>query len=143
MSITTTALPLTGDHDLAERYDTAIDRLLRYHPDVIGQMIFLAQQPDFPMGQVLNAYLSLSSTDLPDVRRARAATANLAGAYLNDREQAHFLSINYGCRINCFFIINLTMNRIRNVRPTALSAILIQPASFAVVRPAVESALGT
>jgi tetratricopeptide (TPR) repeat protein len=93
VSIATTSLPVTGDHELAERYDAAIDRLLRYHPDVIGQMIFLAQQPDFPMGQVLNAYLSLSSTDLADVRRARAAAANLAGARLNEREQAHFAAV--------------------------------------------------
>jgi len=70
VSIVTSTLPVTGQRELADRYDVAVDRLLRFHPDVIGHMIFLTQQPDFPMGQVLNAYLSLSSTDQPDVARA-------------------------------------------------------------------------
>ena len=93
MSIVTTTLPLSGERELAERYDVAVDRLLRFHPDVINHMIFLAQQPDFPMGQVLNAYLSLSSTDQPDVARARSAAATLAASRLNEREQAHFAAV--------------------------------------------------
>jgi tetratricopeptide (TPR) repeat protein len=93
VSIVTTTLPVSGEPELAERYDVAIDRLLRFHPDVIGHMVFLAQQPDFPMGQVLNAYLSLSSTDQPDVRRARAAAATLAASRLNERERAHYAAV--------------------------------------------------
>jgi tetratricopeptide (TPR) repeat protein len=93
VNIATTTLPASGDAELAERYDAAIDLLLRYHADVIGHMIFLAQQPDFPMGQVLNAYLSLSSTDQPDVLRARAAAATLGASRLNEREQAHLAAI--------------------------------------------------
>jgi tetratricopeptide (TPR) repeat protein len=93
VSIVTSTLPVSGDRELAERYDVAVDRLLRFHPDVIGQMIFLAQQPDFPMGQVLNAYLSLSSTDQPDVARARRAAAALAASDLNERERAHFAAV--------------------------------------------------
>ena len=93
VSILNSALPVSGERELAERYDVAVDRLLRFHPDVIGHMIFLAQQPDFPMGQVLNAYLSLSSTDQPDVARARRAAAALATSRLNQREQAHFAAV--------------------------------------------------
>jgi tetratricopeptide (TPR) repeat protein len=93
VSIATSTLPATGDAALAERYDAAIDLLLRFHTDVIGHMIFLAQQPDFPMGQVLNAYLSLSSTDQPDVARARAAATTLGASRLNEREQAHLAAI--------------------------------------------------
>jgi tetratricopeptide (TPR) repeat protein len=93
VSIVMSTLPVSGQRELAERYDVAVDRLLRFHPDVIGHMIFLAQQPDFPMGQVLNAYLSLSSTDQPDVARARGAAATLAASRLNDREQAHFAAV--------------------------------------------------
>ena len=93
VSIVTSTLPVTGQRELADRYDVAVDRLLRFHPDVIGHMIFLTQQPDFPMGQVLNAYLSLSSTDQPDVARAPRAAATLAASRLNEREQAHFAAV--------------------------------------------------
>jgi tetratricopeptide (TPR) repeat protein len=86
---TIATLPASGDGALVDRYDIAIDRLLRYHPDVIGHMIALANEPDFPMGQVLNAYLSLTSTDRPDLRHARRAAATLAGMDRNERETAH------------------------------------------------------
>jgi hypothetical protein len=93
VSIVTNTLVVTGDPELAARYDVAIDRLLRYHAAVIDDMVFLATQPDFPMGQVLNAYLSLSSTDQPDVARARRAAASLAASRLNEREQAHLAAV--------------------------------------------------
>ena len=89
----TSTVPVSGDRQLAERYDVAVDRLLRFHPDVLGDMVFLARQPDFPMGQVLNAYLSLSSTDQPDVARAQQAAATLATSRLNDRERAHLAAV--------------------------------------------------
>ena len=46
-------------------------------------------EPEFPMGQILAAYLSLTSTDQPDVAGARDIAAQLGNLTLNDREVAH------------------------------------------------------
>ena len=46
-------------------------------------------EPDFPMGQVLAAYLSLTSTDFPDVAGASEIAAQLGTLALNEREAAH------------------------------------------------------
>ena len=82
--------PVSGPADAIPRYDHALDRLLRYHPDVVDATTSLNEAaPDFPMGHVLAAYLSLSSTDAPDVPAARSAAAELAGVDRNQREGAH------------------------------------------------------
>ncbi len=82
--------PVTGSPEAIARYDAAIDRLLGYHDDVIDAMTSLAtDEPNFAMGQVLAAYLSLTSTDVPDLADARDVTAGLAGLSLNEREAAH------------------------------------------------------
>jgi hypothetical protein len=83
--------PASGSQDAVARYDHAVDRLLRYHPAVVDATTELLETaPDFAMGHALSAYLSLSSTDAPDVPGAGAAASDLArvGAG-NDREQAH------------------------------------------------------
>ena len=43
-------------------------------------------EPDFAMGQVLAAYLSLTSTDVPDLAGAREIAAHLDTLALNERE---------------------------------------------------------
>lgn len=86
--------PVSGTGDDIARYDAAIDRLLRYHPDVVTEMTVLVDQsPDFAMGWVLAAYMSLTSTDAPDVTAARDALGQLARLDLNEREAAHSAAI--------------------------------------------------
>ena len=74
MSITDAALvdqhgnPFTGDADAVELYDQALDRLLRYHPEVVETTFRLVgEYPDVPMAHALVAYLHLTSTDAPDL----------------------------------------------------------------------------
>jgi len=81
---------ISGAADAAARYDSALDRLLRYHPDVVPAAEEIATDPAaLPMGQVFMAYLLLMSTDAPDVAAARDAAARLALLPLNEREAAH------------------------------------------------------
>ncbi len=82
--------PVSGPTDAVASYDAAVDRLLRYHPDVITEMGGLVEQaPEFPMGQVLAGYLALTSTDAPDVAAAGEASGQLDHLVLNQRETAH------------------------------------------------------
>ena len=82
--------PVSGSPAAVDRYDAAVDHLLAYRNDLLDAMTSLAaDEPDFPMGQVLAAYLSLTSTDLPDVAGAREIAAHLGALTLNEREAAH------------------------------------------------------
>src|SRR5215213_9122937 len=73
-----------------DRYDVALDRLVRYHPDVIAATTTLVEQePDFAMGHALMAYLSLTSTDVPDLDGAAESAATLAALAATDQERAH------------------------------------------------------
>jgi tetratricopeptide (TPR) repeat protein len=73
-----------------DRYDLAVARLVRYHPDVIGATESLVEEhPGFAMGHALAAYLSLTSTDVPDLDGARAAADALAALATTEQEQAH------------------------------------------------------
>ena len=59
--------PVSSGHGV-DQYDLAIDRYLRYHPDVIDVATALVtEEPQFPMGHAMAAYLSLSSTDTVDL----------------------------------------------------------------------------
>jgi tetratricopeptide (TPR) repeat protein len=91
--MTPTPLPTTGTADLVAAYDIATDRLARFHLDIVEQSEELARAPDFPMGQVLAAYLALISTDRPDLAAARSAAAAIAGMERNERETAHLAAI--------------------------------------------------
>jgi tetratricopeptide (TPR) repeat protein len=63
---------------------------VRFHPAVVDEAFGLMEdEPEFAMGQVMGAYLALSSTDAPDVEGARGALAALAGIPKNARESAH------------------------------------------------------
>lgn len=86
--------PTTGPGEAIEQYDAAIDRLVRYHVDVVGQMTTLAtDHPSFAMGQALAAYLHLMSTDARDLDTARSHATALRAAPRNDRESAHSAAI--------------------------------------------------
>ena len=88
--------PVSGSAEAVARYDHALDLLLRYHPDIVAAAEGLAggDPRELPMGQAFVAYLSLMTTDAPDVAGARDAAAALAAVPLNDREAAHAAAIN-------------------------------------------------
>ena len=91
MSIITTDATTT---DAAGTYDRAIDRLIRYHPDVVTLTTELvSEQPGYAMGHVLASYLSLTSTDVPDLPGARESADALMGLDLGPRETAHQAAI--------------------------------------------------
>jgi hypothetical protein len=70
--------PITGSAEGVERFDRAVDLLLRYHPDVIGAADALASNdPRMPMAQAFLAYSSLMTTDQPDLEAAREAARTL------------------------------------------------------------------
>jgi hypothetical protein len=82
--------PVSGPVEGVAAYDHALDRLLRFHPDVVPAMIGLTRDlPDFPMGQVLSGYVSMTSTDVRDLRHVGRALDRLAGLALTPREAAH------------------------------------------------------
>jgi hypothetical protein len=73
-----------------DRYDLALGRLVRYHPEVVGATESLVEQePAFAMGHALAAYLSLTSTDVPDLEGARASADALAALASTEQERAH------------------------------------------------------
>jgi hypothetical protein len=86
--------PTTGTAEGVDAYDRAIDRLLRFHPDVVDQAVALVEEhPDLAMGQALMAYLNLMSTDAPDLAAARDAHAAMLPVPGNDREAMHALAV--------------------------------------------------
>src|SRR5512139_2051359 len=86
--------PMSGPAEAVALYDRAVDRFLRYHPEVVEVATTLAEQhPDVPMTGALLAYLHLTSTDEPDVAVAAGAADAMAGQPMNEREQAHHAAI--------------------------------------------------
>ena len=82
--------PMTGDAASVEVYDRALDRLVRFHPEVVDLATALATVDEpVPMANVLFAYLHLMSTDVDDVATATACWRALADADLNEREHLH------------------------------------------------------
>jgi hypothetical protein len=87
--------PMTGGADTIALYDQAIDRLVRFHPDVVDLAGTLNEGDDVaPMASALLAYLNLTSTDADDVAAARAASAKLSATAANDRELAHAAAVD-------------------------------------------------
>ena len=85
---------MTGSTDTIGLYDRAIDRLIRFHPDVVdlsGEL--LGDGDPVPMASALYAYLNLMSTDADDLAAARSAWQQLNDAPANDRERAHTAAI--------------------------------------------------
>jgi hypothetical protein len=87
--------PISGPAEAIERYDAAIDRLVRYHPDVVDIMSNLTTtHPSFAMGRALAAYLHLMSTDPRDLDVARDHASALRATSRNERETAHATAID-------------------------------------------------
>ncbi len=85
----------SGSAEAVARFDAAFDLLLRYHPDVVGAAEGLATtDASLPIGQAFVAYLSLMTTDVPDLAGAREAAAALDALPKNEREAAHAAAIN-------------------------------------------------
>jgi tetratricopeptide (TPR) repeat protein len=85
---------MTGTSATIELYDQAIDRFLRFHPDVVelaGQLT--ADHGSAPMALALMAYLHLMSTDADDLPTARASWEALSQLDANEREHAHAAAI--------------------------------------------------
>ena len=94
-TIDTTGNATSGSPEAVARYDVALDRLLRYHPDVIAAAEGLATtDASLPMGQAFLAYLALTTTDVPDLAAAREAATALEALPKNEREAAHAAAID-------------------------------------------------
>jgi hypothetical protein len=88
-------VPMTGSAEAVAAYDHAVDRLLRFHPDVLGAADVLAtQHQNVALGQALIAYLSLMSTDPGDLAGAADAAANLRANATHPREHAHSAAVD-------------------------------------------------
>jgi len=84
----------SGGAEGVARYDAAVDLLLRYHPGVLDAAEQLAtHDAAMPMTQAFLAYLSLMSTDQPDLVGARAAASTLESLGGYEREAAHAAAI--------------------------------------------------
>src|SRR5688572_12937092 len=82
--------PMSGPAEAVALYDRAVDRLLRYHPEVVDLATTLAEEhADVPMTGALLAYLHLTSSDEPDAVVAAGALEGMAATAMNDREEAH------------------------------------------------------
>jgi hypothetical protein len=73
-----------------ETYESALDHLLLYKPEVVGLAgALVTEHPEFAMGNALMAYLCLTATDVPELDAARSAHAAMAAAPLDERETMH------------------------------------------------------
>lgn len=90
---------MTGASAAAVRhYDRAIDELLHFRAEVDAEAnAALAESPDFPMGNVLAAYLGLLTTEVEDARTARvrfgAFLRRIDESRLLPRERAHVAAV--------------------------------------------------
>ena len=85
---------VVGPREAIERYDTAVDLLVRFHPDVVDRTTSLVHDhPDFAMGQALAAHLHLMSTDPRDLDAATEYARALDAAPRGEREDAHAAAI--------------------------------------------------
>lgn len=84
---------MTGTSASIALYDRAIDRFLRFHPEIIQLAGQLATEEPAPMALALMAYLNLMSTDADDLPSARDAWQALSQLGANEREHAHGAAI--------------------------------------------------
>src|SRR5688500_6279997 len=88
----------TGNATAIALYDAALDRLLRFHPDVIalsGQLV--SEHPECAMGHAMAAYLGLMSTEPADAEAARGSASSLRAGPATPRERAHLAAIDAWC----------------------------------------------
>ncbi len=94
MTVDARGLSMSGSAEAGERYDHAIDRLVRFQPEVAdaGEAA-VAADPGCVMARVFCAYLALMSTEEGAVADAREALGGLhagdMGAAMLPRERAH------------------------------------------------------
>jgi hypothetical protein len=82
--------PMSGDAASVELYDRAVDRFVRFHPDVVDLATALVEvDRPAPMAHALMGYLHLMTTDAADLEVATAAVDALGAAGPNERERAH------------------------------------------------------
>ena len=84
---------MTGTSASIALYDRAIDRFLRFHPEIVELAGQLTGDEPAPMGLALMAYLNLMSTDADDLPIARHAWQALSQLDANEREHAHAAAI--------------------------------------------------
>ncbi|MFI6503324.1 tetratricopeptide repeat protein [Nonomuraea typhae] len=94
MSTDQHGLAITGSGEAVRHYDRAVDELLHFRVEVDAEAAAaLAAEPGFAMGNVLQAYLGLLTTEVNDARAARerfaAFRASVRPAALSPRERAH------------------------------------------------------
>ncbi len=94
MTVDARGLSMTGSAEAAQRYDQAIDHLIRFQPQVVDAgAAAVAVDQDCVLAKVFCAYLALMSTEESAVAEARDALSGLhaddAGAVLLPRERAH------------------------------------------------------
>ena len=88
-------VPISGSAEAVAVYDEAIDRLLRFHPDVVTHAGTLTtDHPDVAMGHALVAYLHLMSTDPADLATASSAAAILRERATHARELGHAAAVD-------------------------------------------------
>jgi tetratricopeptide (TPR) repeat protein len=117
--------PMTGDSDTIDLYGRALDRLVRYHPDIVdlaGELT--AGDAGVPMAWALMAYLQLMSTDADDLPGARAAWDALLQSEPNEREQAHAAAIGAWLDGNWHQAATL-LDDLLSVWPTDLLALML------------------
>ncbi|HEX2785669.1 MAG TPA: tetratricopeptide repeat protein [Ilumatobacteraceae bacterium] len=117
--------PMTGSPETIELYDRALDRLVRFHPDVIelaGELT--ADDSPAPMASALLAYLHLMSTDPDDLATVQAAWTTLQHTDNNTREKAHASAI--GAWLNGDWEgASRLLDQLLQVWPTDLLALMI------------------
>jgi tetratricopeptide (TPR) repeat protein len=94
MTVDARGLSMTGSAEAAQRYDQAIDHLIRFQPEVVDAgAAAVAVDQDCVMAKVFCAYLALMSTEEGAVADARDALGGLhaddAAAMMLARERAH------------------------------------------------------
>jgi hypothetical protein len=83
MTVDARGLSMTGSAEAAQRYDEAIDHLIRFHPEVVqAGTAAIAADPNCVMAKVFCTYLALMSTEEGAVAEARDA---LGGLHADDR----------------------------------------------------------
>lgn len=86
--------PMSASRESAALYNRAVDALLRYGAGLLEHAGALAEHAaDVPMAQAMLAYLSLSTTDVPDLPAARGCLEALRALPKNERETMHAAAI--------------------------------------------------
>jgi hypothetical protein len=92
MSVDQSGLAMSGSPEAVAAFDRAMNHLVRFQAEVVDEAAqTVASDPACAMGAVLNAYLSMLSTERSKVAEAKDALAavSITPAHLLPRERAH------------------------------------------------------